>query len=241
MADFEPIKKQSLSDAVFERIRTQIVGGDVAVGEVLPAERVLAEKLGVNRQAVREGLKRLEQAGLVSVRQGGGTRVLDFRRTGGLELLAAMIVTPSGIHTGVVRSVLEMRAALGPQIARGCAQRGGEAVAVALDGHVAAMRTAADLASVQEEALWFWGRVVAGTHNVAYQLAYNALDQTYRQVMPQLARLLEPELRATDHYAALAAAVRQADPDGAAAAAETIVGLGTQAVHGLLDALDEGG
>src|SRR5688572_17640353 len=140
----KPVRKSSLSDSVFEQLRDHIVAGEVEPGEVLPAERVLAEKLGVNRQAVREGLKRLAQAGLVDIRQGGATRVRDFRQTGGLELLASMVVTTSGINTTVARSVLEMRASLGPAIARACASRRPDDVADALEDQVAVMRSVGD-------------------------------------------------------------------------------------------------
>ena len=102
---FEQVKKQSLSNAVFEQLRDRIVRGDMEVGDPLPAERILAEKLGVNRSAVREGLKRLEQAGLVAISQGGKTKVLNFKKTGGLELLAAMMLKEGGlINTGEWRA-----------------------------------------------------------------------------------------------------------------------------------------
>jgi GntR family transcriptional regulator, transcriptional repressor for pyruvate dehydrogenase complex len=240
MADhLKPVQKHSLADAVFEQLRDHIVSGEVAPGDVLPAERVLAEKLGVNRQAVREGLKRLEQAGLVNIRQGGGTRVLDFRRSGGLELLASMIVTPNGVHTGVARSVLEMRASLAPSIARACAERGGAEAGARLQVRIAEMRAAGDdLAQLQDLSLRFWGDVVTGSGNLAYQLAYNALDSTYRLIMHYLTKLLAPELTAIDRFQALADAVTAGDGDAAAAAATSIVALGTAAVEDVLGALD---
>ena len=36
---------------------------------------------------MREALKRLQQSGLVRISQGGATRVRDWRRHGGLDLL----------------------------------------------------------------------------------------------------------------------------------------------------------
>ena len=75
---FKPVKKKSLATAVFEQLRDRILQGKLKPGENLPSERILVERLQVNRGAVREGLKRLEQAGLVSITQGGATSVLDF-------------------------------------------------------------------------------------------------------------------------------------------------------------------
>ena len=42
----------------------RILEGKLEAGSALPSERFLAEEFGVNRHAVREALKRLEQAGL---------------------------------------------------------------------------------------------------------------------------------------------------------------------------------
>src|SRR5258706_14191104 len=115
MAALTPVRKQSLSDAVFEQLRGQILTGAMAPGSPLPAERVLCEALGVNRGSVREALRRLEQSRLVSVRHGGTSHVLDYRASAGLDLLAELIIAPGGgFDTRVVRAIVEMRSALAP-------------------------------------------------------------------------------------------------------------------------------
>ena len=238
MSFLKPLSKKSLAQSVFEQLRTAIVDGDVPAGDALPSERVLAEHLGVNRQAVREGLKRLEQAGLVSIQQGGATRVLDFRETAGLELLGAMIATPRGINTGIARSVLEMRSAMGPQIARAAARTRGGGRLDALRDKLGAMRQTDDTLALQTLSLDWWGEVVRGSGNLAYQLAYNSLDRTYRQVMAPLARLVEDEVRAFDDYADATACIGAGDEAGAAAAAERIVAHGHAATDRLLAELD---
>ena len=58
---------------VAEAIEDQIVSGDLTPGDLLPTETELAEILGVNRSTVREGIRSLENAGLV--RRGGGKRL----------------------------------------------------------------------------------------------------------------------------------------------------------------------
>src|SRR5512138_3900841 len=93
---FKPLARRLLATEVFDQIKDRILRGEMTAGMTLPAERALAELLKVNRNAVREGLKRLEQAGLVAIHQGGATRVLDYRRTAGLELLGTMLLRPDG-------------------------------------------------------------------------------------------------------------------------------------------------
>ena len=78
MVSFEVVERRSLSEAVFEQLRGGILTGELEAGSSLPAERELAVELGVNRSAVREALKRLQQLRLVAIRQGESTRVLDL-------------------------------------------------------------------------------------------------------------------------------------------------------------------
>jgi DNA-binding FadR family transcriptional regulator len=231
------VQRQSLSDAVFEQLRDQILRGERVPGSALPAERALCEALGVNRGAVREALRRLEQARLVAVRQGGISRVLDYRASAGLELLGALLVDADGrFDPGVVRGILEMRSALGPDVARLAALRGGAGRADALDEIVEALAAAAaDLPACQELASRFWAVLVEAADNVAYRLAFNALNETYDRCRELLARALAPELTDVAAYAAIAAAVRSGDGARAEAGARALLRRGE---GGLLGALE---
>ena len=237
---FEPLEKKSLGASVFEQICDRIVDGSLRPGDRLPAERVLAEKLRVNRQAVREGLNRLEQVGLVRTRMGGGTKVLDYRQTAGLELIARMIVTRRGIDTALVRSVLEMRANLGDAVVRLCATRRKADAVTRLATTVEELRAAAgDVARQQALALRFWQEVVEGSGNLAYRLAFNSLETAYGAVMEHLTTLMADEVSAVDDYDRVARAVAAGDDDGAAEATAAIVARGQAAVDDVLTALEE--
>ncbi|MES1193653.1 MAG: winged helix-turn-helix domain-containing protein, partial [Solirubrobacterales bacterium] len=81
---------ETRSAEIHRVLRTAILDGRYAPGAALPSERALSEELGASRHAVREALKRLQQAGLISISQGGSTRVRDWRRHGGLDLMLAL-------------------------------------------------------------------------------------------------------------------------------------------------------
>lgn len=234
--DLVPVQRQSLSDAVFEQLRDQILRGEREPGSSLPAERALCEALGVNRSAVREALRRLEQAGLVVVRQGGSSRVLDYRSSTSLDLLGVLLIGADGrFDARVVRGILEMRSALGPDAARRAAERGGPLCAERLAVAVAAMLGAhGDLVELQRLATRFWSDLVDGADNVAYRLAFNALHATYDRVRELLARPMQAELADATSYAALADAIGRGDADAAEAEARTLLQRGEA---GVLDAL----
>src|SRR5437899_595233 len=86
-----PVGKQRVAEEIVVQLRGLILKGAYSPGDKLPPERRLAEELGVNRASLREAIKSLEQMGLVRTRQGDGTRVLDYMKTAGIELVSHLI------------------------------------------------------------------------------------------------------------------------------------------------------
>jgi GntR family transcriptional repressor for pyruvate dehydrogenase complex len=75
-------RQASRVEAIAAELRAQILKGKYGPGERLPSERELSERLGVNRASAREALKKLEQLGMISIRRGGGARVLPIEQAG---------------------------------------------------------------------------------------------------------------------------------------------------------------
>ena len=74
---FEKVTPEKLSTAVTRQIEKLILRGILRPGERLPAERELAEKLGVSRPSLREAVADLQAKGLLSTRAGAGVYVAD--------------------------------------------------------------------------------------------------------------------------------------------------------------------
>ena len=58
------VTAQTLTQAVADHLRTLIHRGEVGPGDRLPAERELAEQLGVARISLREAIKILQQTAM---------------------------------------------------------------------------------------------------------------------------------------------------------------------------------
>ena len=233
-----PIQRRSLSDAVFDQLRDAILSGQLAPGSTLPSERQLCEQLGVNRGAVREALKRLAQARLIATHHGGATRVLDYRKTGGLDLLPALLTRRDGsINLPVLRSVVEMRSALAPDVARLAAKRSNALLVKRMEEVVAEMRQADGIIALQILSLRFWDVLIEGSQNLAYRLAFNALRDLYSGSMEALSALLAAEVSDVAGLTALTEAVRQGDGPAAAQAASQHVALGLASFQQLIQLL----
>src|SRR5687768_14288659 len=75
----QAIESRRLYRQIADQVTRLIDTGDFPAGTRLPAERELAEKLGVSRPSVREALIALEMEGLVEVRGGAGVFVHERR------------------------------------------------------------------------------------------------------------------------------------------------------------------
>ena len=74
---FRPVTAEKLSAAVIRQVEELILRGILRPGERLPAERELADRLGVSRPSLREALGDLQDAGLLISRPGAGVYVAD--------------------------------------------------------------------------------------------------------------------------------------------------------------------
>ena len=70
-----PRRPARFAAVVVEELAQQIISGAFAEDDVLPTEPALCEQFGFSRTVIREGLKLLEERGLVRVEQGRGTTV----------------------------------------------------------------------------------------------------------------------------------------------------------------------
>ncbi len=104
-------RPQARMEELFAELRTRILSDEWPSGTRLPGERELAERFDTNRNTLREAIRRLEQSGLVSVRHGQGVTVNDFRRTGGLDLVAPFLAAGRDVRekAELMLNVLEPR------------------------------------------------------------------------------------------------------------------------------------
>jgi len=213
-----------LSARIHAGLREDILAGRLRAGDAIPSERQLSEGLGASRHAVREALKRLQEAGLVSIAQGGATRVCDWRAAGGLDLLLALGAEGHGPpELDLPRAGLELRACIGADAARRCAQRASAVRRAELVACAEALAAEVDLDRRNGEYERLWGLIVEGADNVAYRLALNTLTQGQRVLAFDDASTVEREITDDGAIRALAAAVADGEADRAHATARELL------------------
>ncbi|MEO1679644.1 MAG: FCD domain-containing protein [Pseudomonadota bacterium] len=110
----KPVEQQAAYGLAVTHLKRQVHMGMVLPGERLPAERKLAEQIGISRVTLREALRVLESEGYISVKRGasGGAFVAPEDRLREMALKRL-----SGDPRGVLR-IFEYRAAVEPLAAQ---------------------------------------------------------------------------------------------------------------------------
>lgn len=217
----EAIVRQSVVDVLEERLRTSILDGTLQPGSLLPPERELAASYGVTRTTLKHALSRLEQAGLLRTRHGVGTRVLDFLRSGGVDLLPLLV----GQDGRWLSDVFEARRAIGALIARTAASRCGTSQAVRLRAAVDAVAEAQDAAAAQLAEAEVHRELARATGNRVYLLLTNTLLNAYLPVRHVMSTPFADPRIAADRVRQVVEPVASGRAEDAGRAAETYLRL----------------
>jgi len=108
--EFPKLAKHTLVEDFIIRFEEMILSGRLSIGEKLPSERELAQRLGVSRSVVHDGLINLAEKGLITRSPSGGSLVNDYRRQGSLTLLNSLLNFQEGtLEPNLSRSMIEFR------------------------------------------------------------------------------------------------------------------------------------
>lgn len=214
------IRRGSLCDEVIAQLREQIASGSWPVGERIPPESELIERLQVGRGTVREAIKALAHIGLLEVRQGDGTYVKSRSELAGA--LRRKMRNVTDLQVQEVRRALEVE---GARLAA-CRRTDEDlrAMAAALDERDVAGRLARELGRWDEA----WGRpwveadvrfhqaVVAASHNPMLSEMYLEMGEELASLLYRLAEQEDHEPFLVRGHRTLFDAIKARDEQGAA-------------------------
>jgi len=168
---------------VCQQIREQLAAGTLKAGDKLPAEREMAEKLQVGRNAIREALRSLEQAGVIRLEKGrsGGAYIRPpnaSRITGAMQDL----LDYGSIDLG---ELTEARLMIMDMITRLACERGRDADFDLIEHNIDRtdeVTKAGLLEQRAELAAEFYTLLARGTRNSVLVLLVTSLSQIFRRL-----------------------------------------------------------
>lgn len=162
---FQPVQQEKLAQSVVRQIELLILRGLLRPGERLPAERELAERLGVSRPSLREAIADLQERGLVVTRAGAGVYVAEMLGSMFSDSLIKLFST----HTEAVTDYVVLRRDLEGMAAERAARLGSDTDLKVIDTVFRKMEAAhskrnpADEAALDAE---FHLAIVEASHNI---------------------------------------------------------------------------
>jgi GntR family transcriptional regulator, transcriptional repressor for pyruvate dehydrogenase complex len=235
-------KNPNIAQQIFEDLQRHILGGQLSAGERLLGERELAAKYGTNRNTLREAVRKLEQARLVSVRHGRGVTVADFRRTGTPELLAPYLRAGPDMNevADIIGDVLEPRILLLEYAARLAVRRAEPADIDRLNdiGDLLIKAFEAGDAAVVARGFQRWLDVlVEAGHSVSVRWIANSLFDALRDTLERFPNLWVLEPTFPDYLTSLVKALRTGDEASAVTTTRAYYERVDQKLMALLHAL----
>lgn len=167
-----------LATVVVEELATRIIAGVLPEGSVLPTEAVLCDEFGFSRTVLREGLKLLEERGLVRVEQGRGTTVQVRELWNLLDPTVLRIALERDPDMRLLDDLITVRRLLESDMARVAAARLSDDELAVLQGNIEAMKAAVgDYPEFRRLDQAFHAQVMAASGNEIGRTIVRAIHQ----------------------------------------------------------------
>lgn len=107
---FQKLTAPTLKELFVQELEGLILSGELAIGQKLPPEREIAQKMQISRSVVNDGLAEMARKGFLETSPRQGTVVADFHRNGTLDILVSIMSYNGGqLPREEIRSILEIR------------------------------------------------------------------------------------------------------------------------------------
>ena len=184
---FRAAKARRTFEDICEQIRSELGAGRLKPGDRLPAERDLAEQFGVSRTAVREALRSLEVAGVVSCQRGvsGGS----FIRHGDPNIITQAVQDMVLLGRITTESLTEARIILMNDALRLACARATNVDLDAIERDIdlfEELTRSGDLPRRSAHITNFYSLIARATHNEVIVMLVDSMSEIVRQLLNRL-------------------------------------------------------
>jgi len=178
----QPVEAQSLKEIVIQTLEGWILSGELKIGEKLPSERDLAQKMKISRPVLHEALVDLASKGLVKIEARRGIFINDYRINGSCALLSSMLnFHQDQLDPVFGKSLIDMRMLIEVETAKLAAIHAEDADIRILQGILEAEKNISSAAVVElvELDFNFHLQIALASSNRAYPLILNSFKAIY--------------------------------------------------------------
>lgn len=215
---WQPIQKPT--EIAEFRLVSGILDDTFPVNSTLPAERELAEMLGITRPTLREVLQRLARDGWLEIHQGKPTRVCDYWTEGRLGVLDILAQHLSQLPDDLVSNLLKVRIAIAPSYTKAAVEQSPKEVLHLLE-------TRHLLKSLPQKFTEFdWQlqhQLSLLGDNPIFVMILNSFKELFFQLAPYYFSIIDAQRHSLQYYHALTEAAEEKDSEKAAHLTETVM------------------
>jgi GntR family transcriptional repressor for pyruvate dehydrogenase complex len=200
------VKQGRIYEAVVDQLQNLIVSEKLQPGDKLLPERELAQRFGVSRTAVRDAIRVLSERGLVDVRPGAGTFVIQEISDTVAESMGLLFQIEKSSHKALheVREILEV------EMAGLAAERATESDVEKIEKAFEKMQSNVnDPARFIEADLVFHLAIAEATHNRIFLLLLNPIIDLLQKSRRMIVVVPEGPARAMEHHRQVTESIRR--------------------------------
>ena len=173
-----PVEKIKAPEQIAEMLLKYILQGGISPGDKLPPERTLAKQLNVTRATLRESLKKLEQLKLITIHQGKGIIVEDYRNAS-LDLIFSLLVINGEIDFKILENIFEARELFGTDVAKLAARRAGKKDIEQMKLLIQELVNTTDPIKIRLLDFEFFRQLAFASKNIVYIMLMNTIKTIY--------------------------------------------------------------
>jgi DNA-binding FadR family transcriptional regulator len=213
------VGRPKLAERLIEELIGMIETGALQAGDTLPSERVLMQRFGTGRPAVREALQNLQSRGLISISHGERSRVRTLSAGSILVQLDGIARLLLSSEQDALSHLKQARRLFETAVAALAAETATDSDVVSLRQIATRQRASlGDAAAFVREDIAFHTRIAATTGNPVFEAASSAMLGWLFRYHKSLLHWSGQEIVTLDEHDNLIALIAEKDADGAVAA-----------------------
>jgi GntR family transcriptional regulator, transcriptional repressor for pyruvate dehydrogenase complex len=177
---FKELVSPTLKELFIKEIESMILSGDLKIGDKLPPERELAEKMKVSQAVINGGVTELANKGFLEIIPRKGTYVADYKREGKLEILEAILEYNGGHFDPVMmESLLEVREDFERTAASSAARKASQEDIAGLREKLTSLDHSRGPKQVSNSTVEFYRELSIISGNIIHPLIFHAFKSLY--------------------------------------------------------------
>ncbi len=221
----------TVTDGICRDLLAKILSGEMKPGDWLPAERDMAEQLGVSRSSLHHAILQLERDGFLKILPRRGTQVADYRRKPTPQSLSLIMAYGSEeLDEPLFHDLMDFRRWVETECVRRACAGGSEDVLKEM--RAVAERLTEENAPVTELIYRYHDLLTQASGNSIFTMMFRAFEPVLTVLIGRHYRLQAVDLQdAAAMHRELAEHIAAKDPDAAAACVERILAQGVSVLE----------